>query len=479
MNMIPTITVDGIISVTTSVILLLIFFILYLKNFETKSTLLFIIVLFWAGIISFGQMMIYPAPNYESGIFWQKVMHVGFAMLVPFWVMFVNYFWKRLNKFYIGTIFFIAILNLYFIFFTDLFITREHNFFKHSQLIGKEGVLYNFFVGFYFIIIVVEYSKFIYNYLKHRGEKHFHLPIIIGVGILILTGFKDLLETFFDTGIPMLFPIGVTIMNIMFAYALIMRFIHIYKELERKKRLEHEIKIALDIQRQILPKENKFKTDCLEIFGTNEPAYEIGGDFYDFYPINDKQIIFFIGDVAGKSVPAALYMAMIWSIIKAFAVQYSGKPSELLYHSNKFLYYNSKEGMFATLIYGIVDLSTNTIRYASAGHTFPIYYNKEKDTLKLLKFQNKPLGAFHDSTFKEVKIPFKKNDLFFLYTDGITETLNRSNIQFGDDRLLNIIKQNIKLKPEEISKKILKEIDKFSPFETRFDDITILALKHR
>ncbi len=475
--MIPLAIIDGVIAITTSAILLLIFFILYINKFETKSTLLFIIVLFFATVISFGQMMVYPAVTYEQGIFWQKVYHIGFALLVPFWVIFVNYYWKKINKFYFFFIFSVSLMNVYFILFSNLFITNIHHLFKGNQLIGKEGVLYNYFIGFYFIIIVIEYIKFIYNYSKSgRKNKQFHLPIIIGVGILILTGFKDLLETFFDTGIPMLFSTGVTLMNVMFAYSLIMKFIKLHRDLERKKRLEHEIKIALDIQRKILPCENKLLLKELEIFGINEPAYEIGGDFYDFYKLKNNKIAFFIGDVAGKSVPAALYMAMTWSIIKALTEHYCN-PAELLYHVNKFLYNNSESGMFITLIYGIFDIKKQTILYSSAGHTFPIYYKHKENRLEMLKFQNKPLGLYNNLTFKEVKIPFNKNDIFFLYTDGIIEATNKKDLQFGEKNLLRVIKTNINVKAEKLSKILLSEINKFYGSANKFDDLTILTLK--
>ncbi len=474
--MISIYSITGIMALTATLFLVLLFTLLYIKKFETKLTLLFIFVLLSASIITLGIMMSYNAKIFTTGIFWNKIQHIGFALLLFFWIMFVNFFnIQAKKKWYFYITFFIILTNIILIIFTDLFITNRPYLFKGFIKIGKEGLLYTPFIIIYFSLIIIEYFIFIKNYIKYKFKSF--LPIIIGIGILILTGFKDLLETFFDTGIPMLFEAGVCIMNFLFAYSLIMRFIKMHQELKRKKKLQNEIDIAMDIQKKILPPSNSIKFSNLEISAFTKPALEIGGDFYDFFKLDNDNIAFLIADVSGKSISAALYMTMSWCTIKVFA-SHLKSPKKTIQAANNFLYESSKDGMFTTSIYGVFNKKTKIITYVSAGHTYPIYYNAKKNTIKYLTHQNKPLGVINNINFSEKKISFKKNDLFFMYTDGITEATINKNEQFGENHLFNFINKNKKLSSLQITQRIIKRINQFYKSHEIYDDITVMTIKN-
>lgn len=463
-------------ALTATLFLILLFTLLYFKKFETNITLMFTIVLFNAAIITLSQTIIYNTDNFTQGILWHKIQHIGLILLVFFWVLFVNLFnpeYKR-KKIYFGILGFISVIKIALIVFTELVITNQPYLFKGFQKIGQEGVLYNPFIIFYFSIILFEYIIFIKNCIKLKLRSY--LPVIIGIGILILCGFKDLLETFINTRIPMLFETGLFLMNFLFAYFLIMRFIKIHGELKDKKRLEHEIIIAMDIQKKILPNSNSLKSHNIEIAALTTPAYEVGGDFYDFFPLDDNKLAFIIADVSGKSIPAALYMSIVWCTLKIFASPHKS-PSQTMKEANNFLYQSSHDGMFATTLFGIYHKKENKIKYVSAGHTYPLYYCSKKDKTEYLQHQNKPLGVLENTQFSEKDIFLKKDDLFFIYTDGITEAINKKNEEFGEKQLLDNI-DNIKSSTaEKITDDLLQKINNHIKTDKLYDDITLMTIK--
>lgn len=468
--------IPGIVSLTSSLFIILLFTILYIKKIEPILTRIFLLLIFAAAITSLGSMMINTASSYSEGIIWQKIQHIGISLIMPFYALFVNYYCNIRKKWYFRIIFLISFLIIFSILFTDLIITNEHYLFKGYQKIGKEGILYTPFITFFSGILIFEFIKFIIRYTKNKINRATSLPIIIGIGIAILCGIKDFLETFFDTGIPMIYEVGLSFMCVLFAYSLMLRFIRMHEELESKKRIEHEIKIALDIQSKILPRTNSQKFDTIELAAYNQPAYEVGGDFYDFFLLDKDKIAFVIADVCGKSVPAALYMAMIWSAIRSIAPHYK-YPATVLQKTNNFLFESSREGMFATLIYGIYDKNLSKITYSSAGHSYPIYYDSKIEKFDFLKFQNKPLGVLKNLNYCEHNLNLKLDDIFLIYTDGIIEAQNCQNIQFGEDRLLQIIEKNKNVTSNELINKIVLKIKKFYGDCKLYDDITMMAIK--
>lgn len=241
-----------------------------------------------------------------------------------------------------------------------------------------------------------------------------------------------------------------------------------------KKRQESELVIAQRIQASLLPREAP-KVERLQIGFFSKQARQIGGDFFDFINV-DKKLVVTIGDVSGKSIPAALLTAMIRYILKSTAGSESTiNPVTIL---NKVLTEETSPEMFTTLIYLLFDMQRSKVRLLNAGHVQPLYYNNEKRELSYLSAKPQlPLGIGKQAAYIEEEIEFKKGDLLVVYTDGIVEARGEdvSNF-FGYDRLLRDVESNLKLRPQELVQKIADAVIEHSAGELK-DDMALLAIK--
>jgi sigma-B regulation protein RsbU (phosphoserine phosphatase) len=245
-----------------------------------------------------------------------------------------------------------------------------------------------------------------------------------------------------------------------------------FAELERKK---YELKIAHDIQRSFLP-ETVPSLKGFDLAAINHSAKEVGGDFYDFIPISDHQIGLTIGDVSGKSVSAALFMALSRTIVRASA---AGKTlvAESMKNANKLIAADAKSGMFVTLFYALLDSKERTLTYVNAGHNPPLILNGKTGDLALLKAKGIVMGAMEDSELEEKEIELNDGDLVVFYTDGVTEAFDKDFNQFGLDRLQYITKKYHNLSAEGLIGKIMEEVLSFSGEAPQSDDITLMVLK--
>lgn len=251
--------------------------------------------------------------------------------------------------------------------------------------------------------------------------------------------------------------------------------IRLREEEEEKKRIEKEVDIMRNLQQGIIPKEfPDFK--LMEITGYNLPALEVGGDFYDVFKLSDKKVGFVIADVSGKGASAGLFMALSRSIVKVFAYNNSS-PSEVLFKSNNVIIEDSKNGMFVTLFYAMVDMEKKKLKYSNGGHNRQILYSKKDNKCKYLYLKGRPMGVIDDSSYLEDEIDIGNGDILFLYTDGINESTNEKYQEFGDDKLLEIIKENHDRSVSEIKNKILEELSNFVGEAKQGDDITMLMMK--
>ncbi|MBN1898116.1 MAG: GAF domain-containing protein [Spirochaetes bacterium] len=248
-----------------------------------------------------------------------------------------------------------------------------------------------------------------------------------------------------------------------------------YNEFLEKQRIEKELEITRHIQQHVLPKEFP-KIKGIDVSATSIPAREVGGDFYDYIDINNKSHAFLIADVSGKSLPASMFMALSRSITRVQAHNLIS-PARVLGDSNKYIYKDSESGMFVTMFYMVAYLNDNRVHFGSAGHNEQIFFDASEDEFKLLKVKGIPLGISPDSAYLEDNIQFRKGDIIILYTDGVTEALNRAGDEFGLDRLKDIIKTSKQLKAKGILNTILKEITLFTQGTPQFDDLTLLVIK--
>jgi sigma-B regulation protein RsbU (phosphoserine phosphatase) len=245
-----------------------------------------------------------------------------------------------------------------------------------------------------------------------------------------------------------------------------------FAELERKR---YELKMAHDIQQSFLPDAIP-DLPGFDLAAQNIPAKEVGGDFYDFIHISAGKIGLTIADVSGKGVPAALFMALSRTIVRAKATRSSG-VREIIRDANSLIMADAKSGMFVTLFYAVLDVSARTLTYVCAGHNPPVIFKAKTGTLMRLNAKGIALGAIENIELEERKIILDGGDIVVFYTDGVTEAINKNEVQFGEERLITTIKANHELSANDMIEKIKAEVLAFCGDEPQFDDITLMALK--
>ena len=245
-----------------------------------------------------------------------------------------------------------------------------------------------------------------------------------------------------------------------------------------KESMEGQLRIATAIQMGMIPKEYPAFPDQSEfnICGFMHPAKEVGGDLYNYFMINEDLLGFTIGDVSGKGIAAALFMAMTNTLIKAIAS--SGlSPAEVLYKANHELYKENDQCMFVTLFFGILNIKTGEVEYANAGHN-PFILIQDANGSEYKKISpGMVLAAFENTQFINERVILKQNDTIFMYTDGITEAMDWDQKLFGEVSLLEIIKKSGSLALPELIDDTIKGVASFVNGSEQSDDITVLALR--
>jgi sigma-B regulation protein RsbU (phosphoserine phosphatase) len=217
----------------------------------------------------------------------------------------------------------------------------------------------------------------------------------------------------------------------------------------------------------------------IELYASMEPAKEVGGDFYDFYMIDDDHFAMVVGDVSGKGVPAALFMVITKTLLKD-ASAHSCNPAEIFERVNNILCEGNESGLFVTCWMGILSLSTGELNFANAGHTAPII--KANGEIKYLSTKpNLMLAAMDGIPYANNKLKLAKGDRLFIYTDGITEATNDYNELYGEERLLKILKsvQNNSISSRDLLDIVRNDLNDFVLDAPQFDDITMLAMTYK
>ena len=244
-----------------------------------------------------------------------------------------------------------------------------------------------------------------------------------------------------------------------------------------KERLESELKVARDIQYKILPRHIP-QYNHLEISSVFVPAFEVGGDYYDFFPIDDCKLGFVIADVSGKGISAAFIMAEVKGIFESLASTFSN-PRDILISANSILKNSLDKKSFVTAIFGIFDCRSSKMTISRAGHV-PMYICRAQKLSKIIP-NGIGLGMektdIFESYLKEIDIELENNDLIVLFTDGISEAKNKNMEEFGYSRLENLICTNSDLSVDDLSKVIMKEVSVFSKDYQQHDDITLILFK--
>ena len=251
------------------------------------------------------------------------------------------------------------------------------------------------------------------------------------------------------------------------------------EEHKQLQALKNDMEVAAEIQCAILP--CRFPpfpelADKLEIFASMTPAKAVGGDFYDFFRIDEQRIGFVIADVSGKGIPAALFMAISNPVIRSIALT-TDSSNDCLNKANQLLSRTSVDSMFVTVLYGIFNLETGEIDFTNAGHNPTYILRKDGEVEKVPQHSNFVLGAFEDFIFQPDTTHLDHGDSIVLYTDGVTEAFNADEEEFGEKRLHDTLKGLKQESAEGIIKGILKEKDLFVGETEQSDDITMLVLK--
>jgi sigma-B regulation protein RsbU (phosphoserine phosphatase) len=244
------------------------------------------------------------------------------------------------------------------------------------------------------------------------------------------------------------------------------------RELERRA---YEMEIAGGIQQSFLP-ESPPRIEGVELAAVNLPAREVGGDFYDFIPVSQDKWGLVIADVSGKGVPAALFMALSRTLVRANAV---GNPtvSGAIRRANDLIVEDDRANMFVTLFYSVLDPKRKTLSYVNAGHNPPVMLRREGRDIMLLAAKGIALGVMPNIELEEREISLREGDVVVLYTDGVTEAINDKEEQFGQQRLIQLIDEGRGLPAQEIVTRIQQGVTAFSAGQPQFDDITIMVLK--
>jgi phosphoserine phosphatase RsbU/P len=247
------------------------------------------------------------------------------------------------------------------------------------------------------------------------------------------------------------------------------------QEMISKKAIEKEIEITRNIQNNILPKVQS-STSNFDLGVKSVAAKEVSGDFFDLHKYQDGQYSFLVADVSGKSLPAAIFMAISSSIIRTLSRNHLLKPDEILFQANSLIYEDSQSGMFVTLFYIHYDPVTREINYASAGHNDQIWI-KSDGTYELLKGKGAPLGVVPSGNYVGGRINVSPGDIFVIYTDGAIEEKNSQDEEFGLERFIEEIIARKNLPSQTIVEELYKLIVDFAEGAEQFDDFTVMILK--
>ena len=246
-----------------------------------------------------------------------------------------------------------------------------------------------------------------------------------------------------------------------------------------KERIGAELNVATQIQADMLPRIFPPFPDRTEfdIYATMNPAKEVGGDFYDFFLIDDDHLALVIADVSGKGVPAALFMVIAKTLIKNRA-QMGGTPSEILADVNEQLCEGNDAELFVTVWLGILEISTGHVAASNAGHEYPAVC-KKGGKYELFKTKQSPAVATMEGIrFKPSEFTLEPGDNLYIYTDGVAEATNINDELYGTDRMLEVLDTTLEMDSHDILITVKKSVDDFTGEAPQFDDVTMLSLRY-
>jgi sigma-B regulation protein RsbU (phosphoserine phosphatase) len=252
----------------------------------------------------------------------------------------------------------------------------------------------------------------------------------------------------------------------------------LYQVAVEKGRMERELQVARELQTSLIPRETPQFTGW-DFAALWQPAREVSGDFYDFPPVGAEKVGIVIADVSDKGMPAALFMALARSTVRA-SVAHAPSPADAITQANKLVCADAANGMFVSLFYGQLDPATGQIIYVNAGHNPPLLYRAADDTLTELGRTGVLLGVDESLTFEQRSLRLDPGDFILLYTDGVTEAADAqsgASQEFGGDRLRRVLLAHRRAGATQIVAALAEAITSFVGATPQWDDITVVMVK--
>jgi len=245
----------------------------------------------------------------------------------------------------------------------------------------------------------------------------------------------------------------------------------------REEALTAELKIAREIQMGLVTSDfSPWKGGPLDAFGLIEPAKEVGGDLFSIFPLDERRVFLVTGDVSGKGIPAALFMAITNALLRTFATMLA-KPEEVVARVNAELSKDNHSGMFVTLLACVLDLETGRVRCCSGGHTPPVLVRPGQPARFVLEALGTIVGIDGDCEFRGDEIQLEPGDTLVTYTDGVSEAFNPKDELFGDERLLACMSRDAGTGARATVEGLLADVRNFADGAPQSDDIAIVALR--
>ena len=248
----------------------------------------------------------------------------------------------------------------------------------------------------------------------------------------------------------------------------------LYDEEQSLKKIEEELNFATEIQKNLLPRSNP-QLYGYDIYGKSISAKEVGGDYYDYITIDENNTVICLGDISGHGMPAAMLMANLQATLRGQAI-FTSSAGECLTRANKLLYRSTDMQKYATFFYGILNTEESRFHFSNAGHNPPFLINPNKNVTRFTK-GGTVLGFMEDYQFEEDSVKLHSGDIIIIYSDGITEALNEEEEEFGEERLLAVLKNNLKSTAEVLVENVFEAVNIFVDDGKQSDDITIVAIK--
>ena len=252
------------------------------------------------------------------------------------------------------------------------------------------------------------------------------------------------------------------------------------QEHQQLEMIKTDLAVAAEIQQAILPKQlpsfkqNDGKFDLAQVM---IPAKDIGGDFYDFFQIDDERMGLVMADVSGKGIPAAIFMAVSRTMVHISGLQRDYTAADCLRVSNQMLCKESADNMFVTVFYAIYNVKTGEVNYCNAGHNPPYILRKDGKLERLPNSDSGMLGVFDFFEFTDEYVKLDEGDMLMMYTDGVDEACNAQNEEFTDERLEQVLKACQGVSCQEMIDKVLASVKEFTGDAAQSDDITMMTVK--